>query len=95
MGKNSFTLFETLISIIILLVVIVGFSNYSYNDNFNEEFILLQKLDNSFNTNTYDNTFTNSNKNIKILINEIEEKQINLKEIKFKNEKVELIKYEL
>lgn len=95
LGKNSFTLLETLISIFILSIIIVGFSNYSYNDNFDEEFMLLNNLENSFNTNSYDKNFTSSNKNLKVMVNDSEEKTIFIKEIKFKNEKVELIKYEL
>jgi len=93
--KNSFTLFETLISIILLLVIIVGFNKYSYYDNFDEEFMLLNKIENSFNIETYDKNFSTFSKNIKIIKNSTEEEIISVKVQKYENEKIRLIKYKL
>lgn len=95
MVKNSFTLFETLISIVLLSIVIVGFSKNSYYDNFDEEYMLLNEIENSFETNTYNSFFSNNNKNIKIIKNDTEEESITIKEIKYNDEKIELIRYEL
>ncbi|WP_072681391.1 hypothetical protein [Arcobacter sp. LA11] len=95
MDKNSFTLFETLISIILLLVVIVGFNKYAYYDNFDKEFMLLNEIENSFNIETYDENFSILSKNIKIIINDSEEKTIPIKIYKYENEKIKLIKYKL
>ena len=95
MDKNSFTLFETLISIILLSVVIVGFSKYSYYENFDEEYMILNEVENSFTTKVYSSNFSNSTKNIKVIKNNIEEDIVFIKKITYKDEKIELFKYEL
>lgn len=93
--KNSFSLIETLLSIVLLSIVIVGFSRYSYYDNFDNEFNILNNIENSFNTKNYTSDFQKNSKTIKILINETEEKNLNIKQIKYKTEKIELVKYEI
>lgn len=93
--KNSFTLFETIISIVLLSIIIVGFTKNSYYDNFDKEFILLNQIDNSFTTKNYNKNFSTSFKNIKIIKNDIEEKIIKIKYIKYEDENIKLIKYEL
>lgn len=93
--KNSFTLFETLISIVLLSIVIVGFSKNSYYDSFDEEYMLLNKIENFFETKNYNSNFQITKKNLKIIKNDLEENSILLKEIKYKDKKIELIKYEL
>lgn len=95
LDKNSFTLFETLISIVLLLVVIVGFNKYSYYDNFDEEYMLLNNIENSFNTKTYTNNFSLFSKNIKITKNSTEKEIISVKVHKYEDEKIKLIKYQL
>lgn len=95
LGKRSFTLLETLVSTIILSVIIVGFSQYSYFDNFDEEFILLNKIENSFTTKEYNQDFTKTSKNITIIKNNSDKKSISIKVLTYKNEKIELFKYEL
>lgn len=95
MGKNSFSLLETLLSILLLSIVIVGFSRYSYYDNFDEEFQTLNIIDNSFNTSTYGTNFQTSTKTIKLLINDTEEKNLSVNQIIYKNEKIEIFKYEI
>ena len=95
LDKSSFTLFETLISIILLLVIIVGFNRYSYYDNFDEEFMLLNEIENSFNIQTYNKNFSTFHKNIKIIKNNTEEELISVKVYKYKNEKIKLVKYKL
>lgn len=95
LDKNSFTIFETLISIILLSIIIVGFSKYSYYDNFDEEFMLLNEIENSFTTKTFNSNFSTSTKNIKVIRNGIQEDTISVKEIKYNDNKIELIKYEV
>jgi amino acid permease len=95
LGKRSFTLLETLISTILLSVIIVGFSKYSFYDNFDEEFILLNKIENSFTTKTYNQNFTRTSKDITIIKNNSDKKSISVKVLTYKNEKIELFKYEL
>lgn len=41
-GKNSFTLLETLVSVFILSIIIVGFSKASFYDNFDEVYGIKQ-----------------------------------------------------
>lgn len=95
MGKNSFTLFETLLSTLLLSIIVIGFLQYSYNDNFEEEYILLNKIENSFTTKNFSSNFTISTKQIKVIKNDLEEITIPVKTITFKNEKISLIKYEI
>ena len=95
MGKNSFTLFETLLSTLLLSIIVIGFLQYSYYDNFEEEYILLNKIENSFTTKNFSSDFTISTKQIKVIKNDLEEINIPVKTITFKNEKISLIKYEM
>ena len=94
-GKNSFTLFETLIGIFLLSIIIVGFSKASFYDNFDQEYILLNHLENIFNSSSYDSFFTIKNTQIQLRINEFEIKNVNVKKIEYKDDKVEIFKYEL
>jgi len=95
LGKNSFTLFETLISIFLLSIIIVGFSQNSYYDNFDEEYMLLNKIENAFTIKSYDKNFTNSFQNIKIIKNNTQEESISVKIISYEDKKIKLIKYEM
>ena len=95
MDKNSFTLFETLISIVLLSIIIVGFSKNSYYDNFDEEYMLLNKIDNAFNSNYFNENFSTTSQNIKIIKNNTEEEILLVKKISYKNEKIKIFKYEL
>jgi len=93
--KNSFTLFETLISIALLSFIIVGFSQNSYYENFDKQFQLLNDIENSFNTNTYNKNFTNSFENILIIKNDSEAEDILVKKIEYQDKKIKLVKYEI
>lgn len=95
LGKNSFTLFETLISIVLLSIVIVGFSQNSYYENFDKEYQFLNKIENNFNTKSYDEKYTSSYENIQITINDSENKNILIKKIRYQDENIDLVKYEL
>lgn len=95
MEKNSFTLFETLISIFILSIVIVGFSKISSYDNFDEEFMTLNKIENSFNTKNYSTNFSTSNETVKIIKNDLDIENLNVKKTIYSDDKIVLIKYEL
>jgi len=95
LGKNSFTLFETLISIFLLSIIIVGFSQNSYYDNFDEEYMLLNKIENAFTIKAYDKNFTNSFQNIKIIKNSTQEESISVRTISYEDKKIKLIKYEM
>ena len=95
MEKNSFTLLETIISTFLLSIVVVGFSKYSYYENFDEHFILLNSLENSFNTNNYNSNFKKEPKTIKLLINSSEQKEILVDKIYYRDEKMEIVSYEV
>ncbi|MCP4970401.1 MAG: hypothetical protein GY932_07400 [Arcobacter sp.] len=95
MEKNSFTILETLISCILLSVIIIGFSKYSFYDNFDKEFILLNKIDNSFNTKSYNKDFTKKFQKISIIQNNSQEKDLLIKTIIYNDNRIKLFKYEL
>lgn len=95
MEKNSFTLFETLISIFILSIVIVGFSKISSYDNFDEEYMTLNKIENSFNSKNYSTNFSTSNETIRIIKNDSNTENLSVKKTIYSDEKIVLIKYEL
>lgn len=78
-----------------LSFVIVGFSQNSYYENFDKQFQLLNEIENSFNTNTYNEKFTNSYENILIIKNDSEAEDILVKKIEYQDEKIKLLKYEI
>ena len=94
MAKNSFTLFETLLSITILIIIISGFLNSSYYD---EKAIntstLLNNLENKFTTNDFD-SFSTSNTKISITKNYNDKQEILVKKHTFENEELKIFKYE-
>ena len=94
MVKNSFTLIETLISITILSVVISGFMYSSYHDEINQEnFMLLNNLENSFDTKDYKN-FTKTNKSLQITQNQEITQNFTVSKYQFENENIKIFKYE-
>jgi len=94
-GKNSFTLLETLVSVFILSIIIVGFSKASFYDNFDEEYMVLNKLENMFNISSYDSSFSTKNIQLTITSDDIEIKNISVKKIEYEDENLRLLKYEL
>ena len=94
MVKNSFTLIETLISITFLSVVISGFMYSSYHDEINQEnFMLLNNLENSFDTKDYKN-FTKTNKTLQITQNQEITQNFTVSKYEFENENIKIFKYE-
>lgn len=94
MVKNSFTLIETLISITFLSVVISGFMYSSYHDEINQEnFMLLNNLENSFDTKDYKN-FTKTNKTLQITQNQETTQNITISKYQFENKNIKIFKYE-
>ncbi len=94
MVKNSFTLIETLISITFLSVVISGFMYSSYHDEINQEnFMLLNNLENSFDTKDYKN-FTKTNKTLQITQNQEITQNFTVSKYQFENENIKIFKYE-
>lgn len=92
--KSSFTLLETLLSITILSLVISGFTNSTYNDsNSDENYMLLNSLENLFDTKKYDK-FTSSNESLQIIINNETKENILVKKYEFSNENIKVFKYE-
>ncbi|MDX9900081.1 MAG: hypothetical protein RBT22_01130 [Aliarcobacter sp.] len=94
MVKNSFTLIETLISITFLSVVISGFMYSSYHDEINQEnFMLLNNLENSFDKKDYKN-FTKTNKTLQITQNQEITQNFTVSKYQFENENIKIFKYE-
>lgn len=94
MEKNSFTLIETLISITFLSVVISGFIYSTYHDETNQKnYMLLNNLENSFNTKNYTN-FLKTTQNLQVTINEEHTENIIVSKYQFENENIKVFKYE-
>ena len=94
MVKNSFTLIETLISITFLSVVISGFMYSSYHDEINQEnFMLLNNLENSFDTKDYKN-FVKTNQTLQITQNQEITQNFTVSKYEFENENIKIFKYE-
>lgn len=94
MVKNSFTLLETLISITFLSIVISGFLYSSYHDKTNQEnFMILNDLENKFDTKNYTN-FSRTNQNLQIIKNKQTTENIVVSKYQFENENIKLFKYE-
>jgi len=92
--KSSFTLFETLLSITVLIIIISGFSNSSYYD---EKTIksakILNDLENKFTINNFD-SFSISNIKINITKNDNQKEEILVKKHTFEKNEIKIFKYE-
>jgi len=92
--KNSFTLIETLVSITLLLIVIIGFKYSTYYDgNSSKNFMLLNNLENLFDTKNY-GSFQNSTKTLQLIKNKEIIENITVTKYQFENENIKLFKYE-
>ncbi len=94
MVKSSFTLLETLISITFLLIVISGFKYSSYYDENNHlNFMLLNDLENKFNTKDYSN-LTRINQNIQIIKNKETIENIDVLKYEYYDNNIKIYTYE-
>ena len=91
--KNSFTLFETIVSITLLAIVISGFIHSNTSNNNDIIFQKLNGLENSFDIKDY-SPFTKSNTNITFIINDNIEEEILVKKYEYNNEDIKIYKYE-
>ena len=62
MNKNSFTLFEVLISLVILSVIISGISKLFVSDDTNQRYYKLQSIENNY----IEHNSINNSENIKL-----------------------------
>jgi len=92
--KNSFTLFETLLSITLLIVIVNGFLNSSYYDEKSHNIsILLNSLENNFDTNNYSDLTTQTT-TLTIIKNLNTKEQLIVKKHLFENDDIKIFKYE-
>lgn len=91
--KNSFTLFETIVSITILAIVISGFVHSNTSNNNDILFQKLNEIENSFDTNDYSNHIKFNTK-VTFIIDENIEEEILVKKYEFTNEYIKIYKYE-
>lgn len=92
--KNSFTLFETLVSLTIIIVVIALFQKITQRDLKEDEFFhLLNILENNFDTKNYSN-LQKTSKNITITKNQNIVETLNVNLYKYEDENIRLFKYE-
>lgn len=74
--------------------MISGFMYSSYHDEINQEnFMLLNNLENSFNIKDYKN-FTKTNKTLKITQNQETTQNFTVSKYQFENENIKIFKYE-
>lgn len=74
--------------------MISGFLYSSYHDELNQEnFMLLNNLENSFDTKDYKN-FTKTNQTLQIRQNEETTQNITVSKYQFENENIKIFKYE-
>ena len=91
--KSSITLFETIISLLILMVVVGGFLKIPHNNYEDEEFFnLLNELENSFATKDY-RYFLKQDEFLNI-IKDDQVESLRVSKYIFKNEKIDVFKYE-
>lgn len=94
MEKNSFTLLETLISITLLTIIISGFAYSSYYDEqSHKNFVLLNDLENKFNTQNYKD-FSKSSTQLQIIKNKETIENILVSKYQFQNDDIKIFKYE-
>lgn len=94
MHKNSFTLVETLVSITLLLVVIIGFKYSTYYDEKSEKnFMLLNDLENLFDTRNY-GSLQKSTQTLHIIKDKNASEDVVVKKYQFENEDIKIFKYE-
>lgn len=94
LAKNSFTLFETLLSLTLLAIVISLVYKLAYYDSFTNIFKTLNNIENSFTLKQYNKNFTIKQENLEVLTNN-SSKTIKVKKIIYKDENIFLYKYEL
>ncbi len=91
--KNSFSLFEVILSISILSLVISGFlSSNSDDKNTSHLFMLLNKCENDFSIKNYTNMIK-TRQNISLFIDG-EEKDLEVDKYIFQNKDIKIFKYE-
>lgn len=93
LGKNSFTLFETIVSITLLAIVVSGFIHSNTSNNNDILFQKLNEIENSFDTNDYSNHIKLNTK-VTFIIDENIEEEILVKKYEFNNQDIKIYKYE-
>jgi len=91
--KNSITLIETLISLIILSTIVTGFLKISYNNSENNLFNIVNNIENNFTTKNY-SSFIQSQANIQIIKNENQIETLNVKKYEYIGNNIRVFKYE-
>jgi len=91
--KNSITLIETLISLIILSTIVTGFLKTSYNSNENNLFNIVNNIENDFTTKNYSN-FIQSQASVQIIKNENQIETLNIKKYEYFDNNIRVFIYE-
>ncbi len=94
LAKNSFTLFETLISLTLLIIVISLVYKLTYYNSFTSLFETLNNIENSFTLKQYNKNFIIKEENLKVLINN-SPSTLKVKKVIYKDNNILLYKYEL
>lgn len=95
--KSSITLIETLVSLILLSTIAIGFSKLRYDKSSNIElFDTLNRVENLFTTNNYSNfkIYSTNITIIKLKEKSIEKESLNVQKYRFISDNIEVYKYE-
>ncbi|MGM0518075.1 MAG: hypothetical protein ACQERD_00360 [Campylobacterota bacterium] len=93
MEKNSFSIFETILSLTILSIITTGFLKVTFDTKSDEKFQDLNSLENSFTTSSY-KTFDSKNKNLNLTFNDSTVETVKVKKYEYNSSKIKLYKYE-
>jgi hypothetical protein len=91
--KNSFIFLETIVSLIVVSIIVSIFFKFSYDNNTNKKFQILNTLSNKFKKSDYSNMQI-SQEEIPILEDGIEKKLL-VKKISANENGIKLYKYEI
>ncbi len=73
----------------------VNLENLVFYDNFDEEYMILNKIENSFTKNEFDSNFSKNIKKLQIIENNSTKKELKVSQISFQNENIFIKKYVL
>ncbi len=93
LAKNSFTLFETLLSLTLLAIIISLVYKLTFYDSFTTIFKTLNHIENSFTLKQYDKNFTIKEEKLEVITNN-SSKTIKVKKVIYKDKNIFLYKYE-
>ena len=91
--KNSFSIFETILSLSILSIITAGFLKITFDTKSDKKFQELNSLENSFTTNSY-KSFDSKNIDLEFIFNDSTVQTVKVKKYEYNTSKIKLFKYD-